>query len=322
MTNSFTSKCSLRVVVCIPCSSRKRLSPEPSMCAQNLVSGNIEVVAKAWGECLRDASTKHRPEQVYCGRAYREGKFAAECINGIIFVISAGYGLVSENDEIAPYSLTVTSGQVDSINRNIRKSEWSPNAWWQALGTYTQANTNLRSLLKKMKPDLILISLSTGYGHLIADDLQKLTEKTKRRLRIFCAGKRSPVPPELNANIMPYDNRLDGPNSPIRGTMSDFSCRALHHYARCLRDGLIKGVDLTEDKACLESIMASWTLPEKPNRIRQTNDEIIAFISDTWSQSNGRLNACLRSLRDSGRACEQNRFRDLFQKIAKEKNKC
>ena len=265
---------------------------------------------------MRHATPKLRPDRLYCGRAFLEGRKAASCLDAEFFVISAGYGLVSERDEVAPYSLTVVPGKADSIARKVPRSEWLPNTWWRMLGENTPAKTDLRALLAQTEPDLILMSLSAGYAHLIADELQVLMPDLKPRLRIFCAGDNSRVPPAVADNIMPYDARLDGPDSPIRGTMSDFSGRALHHYARGVRDGVIKGMNLTEDKTDLVTMMAGWTPPNRPRRERQTDEEIIAFILDAWCRTGGRSSTSLRLLKDSGRACEQGRFRDLFSRAA------
>ena len=62
----------------------------------------------------------------------------------------------------------------------------------------------------------------------------------------------------------------------------------------------------------LIALMAGWTPPVKPHRKRQTDGEIIAFILDAWCRTGGSSGASLRLLRNSGRACEQGRFRDLF----------
>ena len=98
--------------------------------------------------------------------------------------------------------------------------------------------------------------------------------------------------------------------------MSDFSGRALHHYARCVMDSVVKGMNLAEDKTDLMTMMAEWTPPDRPRRERQTDEEIIAFILNAWSGTGGSLSASLRLLRDSGRACKQERFHDLFCRAA------
>ena len=286
------------------------------MCAQNLTAGRINLVAQAWGRRLRDATPKFRPDELYCGRAFLQGRKAANCLDAELFVISAGYGLVSERDKLAPYSLTVLPGKADSIVRKVPRSEWSPNFWWRMLGGNTPAETNLCALLAQRQFDLILMSLSAGYAHLISDELRRLTPDQKPRLRIFCAGRNQHLPTAVTDNMMPYDARLDGPDSPIKGTMSDFSGRALHHYARCVMDSVVKGMNLAEDKRDLKTMIAGWTPPNRPSRERQTDEEIIAFILNAWCSTGGRLNASLRLLRDSGRACEQKRFRDLFFRAA------
>ena len=286
------------------------------MCAQNLTAGRINLVAQAWGQRLRDAIPKFHPDDLYCGRAFLQGRKAANCLDAELFVISAGYGLVSERDKLAPYSLTVLPGKADSIARKVPRSEWSPNSWWRMLGGNTPAETDLCAMLAQRQFDLILMSLSAGYAHLIADELRRLAPDQKPRLRIFCAGGNPHLPPVVADNMMPYDARLDGPDSPIKGTMSDFSGRALHHYARCVMDSVVKGMNLAEDKTDLMTMMAEWTPPDRPSRERQTDEEIIAFILNAWSGTGGSLSTSLRLLRDSGRACKQERFHDLFCRAA------
>ena len=286
------------------------------MCAQNLQSDNIDYVARDWGKRMSCAAPRWSPDRLYCGRSFCEGRSAARCLDANLYVISAGYGFVSPGDKVAPYCLTVVSDHVDFVGRKISATQWSPNAWWRALGANTDVNTSLRTILEKEKPDLILMALSISYAHLIVDELRDLTSEFKTRLRVFCVGETSGVLSIIENNVMPYDNRFDGPDSPIRGTKSDFSCRALHHYAQCLRDGLIQGESLAEDKVELASVMADWKSPEKQSRKRQTDEEIMAFISDIWDKTSGRSSISLRQLRDSGRSCEQGRFSKLFRKVA------
>ena len=310
----------MRVVIFIPCSSRKQIKPKKNMCARDLTGGSIGHVAHSWGIRLSSATQKMHPDRIYCGRSFREGRKAANCLDAELVVISAGYGLVREQDEISPYSLTVASGQVDSISRKIHRSDWSPNAWWKMLGKNTLAVTDLSLLLTKTKPDLILMSLSAGYTKLIEDELRNLTQNQRLRLRIFCPGTNPHVPSILDANILPYDNRIDGKDSPNRGTMSDFSCRALHHFAHSIGSGIIKGVNLEEDKSSLLKLMADWSPPKKLRRNRQTDEEIIAFILNAWHRTGGLSGATFRLLRGSGFACEQGRFRDLFRLAASRRN--
>ncbi len=306
----------MRALVLVPCSERKRFSPAMPMRAQTLPAGPLDLVARSWGLRAQNATPKLRPDRLYRGRTFLEGRKAAKCLGAELVVISAGYGLLSEQDEVAPYSLTVLPGKADSILGKVHHSEWLPSAWWRMLGEHTPAETDLCALLEQRKPNLILMSLSAGYALLIADQLQILTPDQKARLRIFCAGAGSHVPRVVADNIMPYDARLDGADSPIRGTMSDFSGRALHHYARCVRDGNIKGMNLAEDKTDLAALTANWAPPNKTCRIRQTDREIVAFILDTWCRTGGSSSASLRLLRQSGRACEQGRFRILFRQVA------
>ncbi len=304
----------MQVVILIPCSERKFIKPDKNMCAQHLTTGPIGHVAHAWGMRMRSTTHRFRPNEIYCGRAYQEGRKAANCLNAELIVISAGYGIVKENDEIAPYSLTVSTGKLDSISRKVNRAEWSLKRWWKMLGENTPATANLSQLLAHSDPDLILNSLSTRYTGLIQDELTSISSKLKQRMRLFCSATNPYVPTDLVDNIMPYDVRFNGPDSPIRGTMSDFSCRAAHHFAQSIQSGMIRGVNLDEDKFNLLDMMKTWTPPNLPHRIRQTDEEVIEFILNSWHQTGGLSGNSLRHLRNSGFACEQGRFRNLFKR--------
>jgi hypothetical protein len=60
--------------------------------------------------------------------------------------------------------------------------------------------------------------------------------------------------------------------------------------------------------------MSTWRAPNIPLRERLTDEEVVHFILEHWEETAGRSGVSLRLLRDSGLACEQSRFRDLFRR--------
>ncbi len=68
---------------------------------------------------------------------------------------------------------------------------------------------------------------------MITDDLVSTDSFKEGRLRIFTRAAVGDVDPYLRTFVLGYDERLDGPKSPLPGTKADFAQRALHHFHFC-----------------------------------------------------------------------------------------
>ena len=311
----------MRTLILIPCTNRKRHLSEESLKARSLPTGSREVLAKAWSQRIGAAPKKTFAGDLYCGRAFREASDAAHLLNADFYLLSAGLGLVSTKELVPSYSLTVAPANEDSIARHFNDIDtWHPALWWRALQAHTSMNTDLAELLRNSGDALVLIALSKHYAKMIGSDLAALDDELVRRMRLFGLGTEAYLPECLHANLMPYDQRFNGPDSPLPGTVSDFASRALHHFARALKKGTVEGQDRIRDAASVESFMAGRKKPSIPNRERQTDEEVITFINQNWQAVDGRSARMLRFLRDSGRACEQGRFQGLFRRVADERS--
>lgn len=302
----------METLVLIPCTDRKRVLPETRLRAGDLKPGSVEELALEWTRRVDAAPPVGTISEVYCGRAYQEAATAAKRLRCEIAVISAGLGIVRSEQEIPSYSLTVTPGNDDTILKKIKSPQPTPQSWWAELRKNRSDGLGLEDLLKETEASLVLLSLSASYAVLVKDELAQLNEEYAKRLRIFGSGIAEHLPPHLVGSVMPYDVRLNGLDSPIRGTMSDFGSRALHHFAQCLEIGDLDGRSPEKDYEFLTNLMNNWSTPEIPRRERMTDDEVVGFILSNWDETGGRSGVSLRLLRDSGNACEQSRFRDLF----------
>src|SRR3546814_12536893 len=65
---------------------------------------------------------------------------------------------------------------------------------------------------------------------MISDELAHLPKSARTRLRSLTGAPAARVDPRLHPWLMPYDDRLDGCDSPLPGTSSDFASRAAHHF--------------------------------------------------------------------------------------------
>lgn len=302
----------MSTLVLIPCTDRKRILPSEDLLARNLPAGSVRDVATEWGRRTSLSNARSNPDELYCGRAYGEARAASDLLGAELVVISAGHGLVRQGQKIPAYGLTAATGKTDSVKSKVTTSDWSGANWWRALGENTSSRISLSDLFLEVDPELILMSLSESYANLLCDQLAFFNEKFVQRLRIFGMGLSPHLPANVVGSLMPYDGRLNGPDSPIKGTMSDFSSRALHHFAQSLEGGVVSGRAASDDRLVLEGVMDVWSMPATPVRKKMSDDEVIGFVQDNWDRTRGRSGASLRLLRDSGNACEQGRFKNLF----------
>jgi hypothetical protein len=118
---------------------------------------------------------------------------------------------------------------------------------------------------------------------------------------------------------MPYDDRLDGPDSTNRGTRSDFAGRALRHFAELTR-GEPQGHSAAEHAAKVSATLDGWRMPAKVARIRHDDAALLDLIRAHWDAERGSSSRLLRRFRDDlGIACEQGRFAKLAREVRSER---
>lgn len=308
-------------LVIIPCSDRKLYEPASNLVAQNLTPGSLDDVASEWAGKVLGTGNRIRSANLYGGRSFREAQKAANDLNAGLWIISAGLGLISGDSAVPAYSLTVSPRSENFVGDKILEPEWAPNDWWEHLKRNHISDMNFSDLFSTDNDQLVLLSLSKNYAQMIADDMSSLKGCALSRLRIFGFGLRPHLPSNILPSLMPYDNRLDGPDSPITGTRSDFGARALYHFSQSLLAGQFRGVNPKNDAIAVLKSLEGWATPSIPKRTPKSDDEIINLIRQNWASVGGQSGRMLRCLRDRLEvACEQGRFRSLFQKVVEERH--
>ena len=299
-------------IVITSCTNRKRRPVEVGLVASALTRGDLLSVAEEWGGRLKEASNKYPASEVYGGRAFQEARLAAEKVGGRLLIISAGLGAVEASSLIPSYACTVQKGAHDSIAERI-EAGFSTSKWWSGLKETSPYHIDLPATLDG-SDGLVLAALSEGYFELIADDLLQSDKSTLARLRIFTRTPASRLPEELQASVMPYDDRLDGPDSPIKGARSDFAPRAMRHFVENIMPSAKDG-SAQEHADAVGSVLRDWGYLQKVERERLEDNEIIKLIEKHWDAADGSTSKLLRVFRDELKvACEQGRFAMLARK--------
>ena len=310
-----------KIVVIIPCTEQKREAPLPELMAKSLPYAEVDVVANSWSERVKNSQNNFLSQNLYCGRSFQEAKKASEAVQADLLIISAGLGLVERGEEIPAYNLTVAPNQTASINTKITSANFTPAQWWTTLKKINTPKFDLKDKIQKLNPELILIALSENYSKLLFEELVALNGKLVAKVRIFGLGLNRHLPDNMKNNLLPYDMRLNGPDSDRQGTITDLASRAIRHFCENLQLDKINGVNLKDDIDSVEKLLKTWRYPDKILRSKQTDEEVIEFAVTNWEKVGGRSSAMLRLLRDEGLACEQSRFKDLFHEVRKKKEK-
>lgn len=304
-------------LVITTCTNRKRKPVADSLHVSALPQAEIANLATDWVRRLLAAPEHFLARDIYGGRAFQEAVLAADLLDARLMVVSAGLGLIFASERVPPYACTVLLDAPDSIGARVA-GDFSMSEWWRALSAVSPYRQSLQEAAVDAD-GLICAALSDAYIEMIADDLVALPEAMRARLRLFTRAPLANVVPELRAYVMPYDDRLDGPDSPIRGTRGDFAGRALHHFA----EYIIREADsrsAAEHAGAVVDALTGWEAAPRFDRLRLDDAALLDLIREHWDAERGSTARLLRRFRDGlNIACEQGRFADLARRVRGER---
>ncbi len=304
-------------LVITTCTNRKRKPISDALHMAALPPTDLDGLARQWSQRLAAEPARFPGEDIYGGRGFREAVAAAELLDARLLVVSAGLGLIDVSTAVPPYACTVLVDVPDSVCSRVTGA-FSVERWWEALCKLSPFAVALRDAVADAHGP-ICAALSDAYIEMIAEDFLALPISMLGRLRLFTRARLDRVPAALQPFVMPYDDRLDGPDSTNRGTRSDFAGRALRHFAELTR-GEPQGRSAAEHAAKVSATLAGWRMPAKVARIRHDDAALLDLIRAHWDAERGSSSRLLRRFRDDlGIACEQGRFAELARQVRSER---
>lgn len=293
----------------MPCTRRKATPALPELRASSLPRNSVEERAVGWVARVGAAKAAMPAESYYKGRGIYLGRNAG-CDLGFV---SAGLGIVRADRAIPAYDLTIAPGDSENVLDGMVPAV-GPTVWWAALRSAFDAVGEARGLSATITAEegLVLLALTGPYLAMLRDELAELSPESLDRLRLFTSPA-TPVGDRLEAVRIPYDARLDGPDSPCRGVVGDFAMRALADFAKGIA---VQHPDATaiEHGAAVAERLASWRpAATRATRRTATDAELLSEIALARGRGIATASAMLRHLRDAmGIACEQGRMRRLW----------
>jgi len=303
-------------MVIAPCTNRKRQAVPEALRAGRLPEGPCDAVAAEWAARLVRIGARYRAGDLYGGRGFQEAVGAAGRSSASLVIVSAGLGLIEADAMVPAYDCTVVPGAADGVLDRVTGPN-SARDWWAALSRASPFSHSLGSLIERSDGP-ILCALPDAYLTMLSAEIGALAPSARNRIRIFTRAPLTSVDGNLRDFVMPYDDRLDGPQSPLRGTRSDFAQRALGHFVDFVLAADPAG-SASDHARAVDAILGSWSLPAVPARVRHDDETLRVLLREHWQQAGGRSSALLRIFRDDLHvACEQGRFAKLVREMREE----
>ena len=234
-------------------------------------------------------------------------------INYEIWIASAGYGLIRSTHLVEPYAATFSPGSKDFVlSDKATNAGHTTQDWWELLANRPRRKkepASLEDLATSNPSDFLVVALSETYARAVHDDLIKAAKTSNNQLVLISAGSSIS---SLTHVQSPSDARLQ---SLLGGSRISLNARIVLHLIQnsSKHEWSKKGID-----NFLQQALAKAPELVKYNRSKMTSEEVISFIKK-HQDTHPSHTALLRLLRDSGMACEQTRFRDLYYSVHKGK---
>jgi hypothetical protein len=228
-----------------------------------------------------------------------------------LWVLSAGYGLIRATHRIQPYSATFSQASPDCVGVGIEASRW-----WRALAASSLGETEHRSItdLARRHPEsTFLIVASTRYLRPLADDVRNAAEalRSSGQMMIVSAGLKL-SDQSLGPHALPVDARMthlvDGSRVSLNARIAGF----------LLSEGLVPRFGIDDVAREMRAFQAQLPNPPQFSRLPMSDGDVRAYVAtELTNEPSASASRLLRRLRDSGRACEQERFHAIYRDVTR-----
>jgi hypothetical protein len=298
------------------CTDRKRVPVPPELRLRTVPEMEPDSRARRWGSRLREHPLAPLPaRELYAGDHWRILlELPTLAARARLWVASAGYGLVPAEAPLRPYSATFARGHADSILPPTRSASAPRRQWWRALarepGPVPGAPRLVQQLALAAPHARLLVVASPAYVAALEEDLALAARALSHPTHLLiisspCALARGLLAPHW----VPSSARLQ---SLLGGALSSLHARVARDLLERTRREGGPVLDAAEVRRYYERLIHRSAPRVRFERTPMTDDEVRQFITRELRKQKRSCSATLRLLRDSGHACEQQRFHRLF----------
>ncbi|RAO52545.1 hypothetical protein [Micromonospora saelicesensis] len=304
-----------RVHIVVTCANRKNLPVPPGLRIGDL---SDYLPRQRLTEWIRRLSEPDGPAtaatSLYAGEHWAAAlQLAASVrVEAQLWVCSAGYGLIPATAHVRPYAATFGLRDGNSVGRSSTENL----DWWRGLSEWVGpdpgAPRSFYDLARTNPHDTIIAVLSDTYLRPCSDDLRRAARQLRDPQRLTIVGP-AQADPDLNELVVGVTARM---RPAVGGSLLALNVRVAQRLV-----SLVSADSTTHRRSHLRALaheLAATAPPPTPraNRERMSDDEVRAFIRSLAGARPTSATRLLRQLRDSGKSCEQARFKQLFDEIS------
>jgi hypothetical protein len=307
---------SLALHVIASCTDRKRL-PAPAALRLRNFRGS-DRFASWWRALHRDASPTRPAAELYAGDHWtvlRElpalGAKAGLTVR--LWVASAGYGLVPGEAPLQSYAATFTPGHADSVVTSGATARAETQDWWQRLGRERgpdpSAQRTIAALTRAHPGETFLVVAAPRYVAAMEADLAGALGHLKNSEKlVVVSGMPGPTTEALRANWVPSVAALQ---PALGGARTSLHARLAR---RIVGEAAEHGIAATAVRERFQNLVRHAPPPPRYDRAAVDDEAVRRFVLNQLRKNPRATHSrLLRDFRESGHACEQSRFRRIFQ---------
>lgn len=308
--------------IIVSCTDRKRLPVPPELHLREVREERPEQRVRRWCRHLRHHPLPARPaEALYAGDHWSIARelpsLAAQArLRPRLWVVSAGYGLIPAEAPVRPYSATFCPRHADSVLPRVRTPSTPAllQGWWRALarepGPVPGAPRLVHELARASPRGRLLVVASPPYIRALEEDLALAARALVRPEQLLVIS--TPVAASKGV-LAPHWVASSARLRPqLGGALSSLHVRLARELLGRVREEGTALMDAPGVQEYYRRLLHRSVPPPRPERTPMTDDEVLQFIAHESRGERCSWSAALRRLRDTGHACEQQRFRRLF----------
>lgn len=303
------------VHIFVACTNRKSRKTRADLHLRS-VQRDFSKRASSWINRISTVEGEVPAADLYSGESWFVARKLRGDLDGLcsLWALSAGFGLVHADDLLVSYGATLSTGHPDSVFRSgdqmdpKRANRW----WWSSLSDWAgpangKRQRSIESLAAAHPDGAFAVCVGRAYVAAVADDLAGATARLTDPQRLMVFGSGECPDPRIERSWIRISAKT---RQSVGGSLASLSVRA----ARYVFDlGQPTALNACLARSALDRLARSLNDLPQIHRRRLTDDEIVEWMTAEALRSPGLTKtSALRRLRDSGRACEQSRFGDLF----------
>lgn len=311
MPRAATSLTGPSVHIVVTCTNRKSVAVPARLRLGDVREHRQDRRFVAWTQRLSADKPSIRAADLYGGEHWQVARKLPVSFgeSARLWVCSAGYGLIAADTHLNPYAATFSPGNPDSVGETTNQVR----AWWLRLtdwaGPVTGQPRSFADLARRDPGAAIVAVLSEAYVRACSDDLREAADTVTNRDRFAVVGPAGRGD-DLDDVLVPVTARL---RAVTGGSLQALHVRVAAHLLSAT-SAYTSGISRSRLRETVQQIAA--TAPADPSRrnrgARLSDAEVQDFIRFELAAGPASATVLLRRLRQSGRSCEQSRFKQLF----------